>query len=192
MKLLNGTDRTKNEFRDVDPTGALGNLGAKGSQISNMGRDNYQQYGQRINTLADQLARLASGEDSLSALQLKQGTDRNVKQQMAMGQSGRGAGSPLAARLAAQNAAQLNAGLSGAQAQAGIQERSAAQNALGGLLGQARGQDLQAMIQGLNSGIDARSLIEQMRGYRFKDMLSQPTGIERGISAVGGLLKSIF
>jgi hypothetical protein len=57
----------------------------------------------------------------------------------------------MAARNAANNMARLGYGLSGQQALAGLQERQQAQQAYANLLGQARGQDVQAAPGGYNT-----------------------------------------
>ena len=92
--------------------------------------------------LFDQLRARATGQDSLSQMQLRDNLGANIRQQQAMAASARPGQGALAARSAAQQMGQMGAGLSGQQAMAGIQERQGAQNLLGGMLGQARGQDI--------------------------------------------------
>lgn len=100
--------------------------------------------------LADVLRRQMMGQDSLSAAQLRQSTDRNLAQQQAMAASARPGGGAMAARMAMQNAGRINQGLAGQQAMAGIAERQAAAQGLGGVLQGARGLD-EALAQ-FNAG----------------------------------------
>lgn len=92
--------------------------------------------------LAQQLGRLASGQDSYSAEQLRQAADANIGMQQGMMASNR-ANPAMAARMGMQNAGRINQGLAGQQSLAGIQERNTAAMGLGGLLAQGRGADEQ-------------------------------------------------
>lgn len=92
--------------------------------------------------LVGQLNKYATGQESVSQLQLRQNTDANIAQQMAMANSARPGQGAMAQRLAAQNAGMANTQLAGQAAVAGLQERQAAASQLNSLLGTARGQDL--------------------------------------------------
>ena len=92
--------------------------------------------------LVGQLNKYATGQESVSQLQLRQNTDANIAQQMAMANSARPGQGAMAQRLAAQNAGMANTQLAGQAAVAGLQERQAAATQLNSLLGTARGQDL--------------------------------------------------
>src|SRR5215831_16705283 len=115
------------------------------SRVGNvLGRDpTTDPFYQRQSALADMMQRYATGQESVSQLQLRQAADANIAQQMAMAASARPGQAQLAALTAAQNAGTINTQLAGQSALAGIQERAAAQNALSGLLGTTRGQNLQ-------------------------------------------------
>jgi hypothetical protein len=160
--------------------------------------------------LAGMLGRLARGEDSFSAQQLRANADRNISQQQALAASARPGQGAMAQRMAAQNAGRINQGLAGQQSLAGIAERQAAQGALGSLLGQARGADDQRSYQGAQLGLqqqgisDAASLgylgqglqgamaqqqggmgYEQNMLQRYLASLGQPSSGEKLLSMAG-------
>lgn len=96
--------------------------------------------GQQANI--DQLNRYATGQESVSQLQLKQNNEQLMAQQLAMAQSGRPGDVAMNARAAAQNMGTLGAGLAGQQALAGLQERQANAGLLATTLQGARAQDI--------------------------------------------------
>ena len=133
-----------------------------------------QGYGQLGNEAAAQrgfLQALASGQNSISAEQLRQGLQQNLAAQQSMAASASPMNAAMAARTAAIQSARLGAGLSGQQALAGLQERQMAQQALANMILQQRGQDLQAALgsrgnalQGYgaaNAGAPEKSWIEK-------------------------------
>jgi len=134
-----------------------------------LGRDpTTDPFYQRQSALADMMQRYATGQESVSQLQLRQAADANIAQQMAMAASARPGQAQLAALTAAQNAGTINTQLAGQSALAGIQERAAAQNALSGLLGTTRGQNLQfgsqqdqAFQQAMAQGLATSQLMQQ-------------------------------
>lgn len=95
----------------------------------------------------DYLERQARGEDSVSAMQLKQALQRNIaeNQSMAAGASPQNAAG--AARLGAILASRQASGMAGNAALAGLQERNQAQQLYAQQLAQMRGQDLNAALQ---------------------------------------------
>lgn len=118
------------------------------ARFAGRGERGYRQTGKSMDRLGHQLQRLANGQDSFSAEQLRQnlGQTQSAQQSMALGASPQN--QAMAARTAANNMSRQQAGLAGQQALAGIAERQSAQQALGGLLGRQRDQDLQAALQG--------------------------------------------
>jgi hypothetical protein len=83
---------------------------------------------------------------------------------------------------------QLGSGMSGQAALAGLQERAQAANQLGGLLGQMRGQDLQAALGGMGLQLGGLGDIERARTGRFGALMGNPTGTEALTSGLlGGL-----
>lgn len=163
QKVLEGTDRTNNEYQGIDREnynlpgfddmrdrysaladryGQRTTPQAGGAEIGRYERSGTSDFRGDQRGLVDQLRRRASGEESLSALQLKDSLGQNLRQQQALAASARPGQAGMAGRMAAQQAGQLGAGLAGQQAMAGIQERTSAQNMLGGVLQGARGQDI--------------------------------------------------
>lgn len=100
--------------------------------------------GQQADTIA-RLKGLASGQNSVSAEQLRQAAAQNQAQQLSIAAGAGGTpNAAAAARTAAIQAGRIGAGLAGQQAIAGIQERNAAANALTNALGTYGGQALSA------------------------------------------------
>jgi hypothetical protein len=165
--------------------------------------------------LVDRLRGQMNGQDSLSALQLRDATDQNIAQQRAQAASASPGNAAMMQRLAAQNIGRMNQGYGAQAAQLGIQERNAAANALAGVAQGARGQDLQhnqfnagAQLQqrgmndayaqgmtGLNLG-NAQGQLAGSMGYegqqtarRGQDLGQpvQPANWERLVSAAGSV-----
>jgi hypothetical protein len=96
-------------------------------------------------TLIQQLQDQAAGRGpSLAQMQLQKGTDQNMAQAMALGQSQRGAGAAGMLKGIQGQQAGIAQGMAGDSAMLRLQEQMAAQNALGTQLGGARGQDMGA------------------------------------------------
>lgn len=110
--------------------------------------------------LANLLQRYSTGQDSVSALQLKQASDANIANQMAMAAGARPGQAQLAGLTAAQQAGSIGTALAGQQSIAGIQERRSAQDALNSVLGATRGQDLQ--FSGQNDQAYQQALAQQL------------------------------
>lgn len=126
---------------------------------------------------ADELARFhqqnMEGQNSISALQLREAADRGMGQQMAAAAAAQPGNSAMAQRLAMINMGRIGSGLAGQQAMAGIAERNAAAQSLQGL----RGLQLQGtMTQGAHGT------------ERFKALTQTPTELENWMSGVTGLL----
>lgn len=121
---------------------------AKSSGFADQGQADYGQLGGEASAQRDYLRRLASGQDSVSAEQLRQGLAQNqaAQQSMAAGASMRDA--PGAGRTAAIQQARLGAGMAGQQSLAGLQERQSAQQALSNMILQQRQQEMNAALQG--------------------------------------------
>lgn len=135
-------------------------------------------FRQRQVGLSNLLGDLASGNQSLSQMQLRQATDRNIAQQQAL--AALNPGNVAAARGASQNAARLGAGLAGQAAQAGIAERTAAQQGLAGLLGSARGQDI-GMDQfnanlAMQQSLANQQALQNLLGLDLQNSLQQRAG----------------
>lgn len=94
----------------------------------------------------DYLRRLASGEQSVSAEQLRQANEQNLSTQRSFAASASPQNAPMAARNAMMNMNRANVGLAGQQAVAGLQERQGAQKALMDSILQQRQQDAQVAL----------------------------------------------
>ncbi len=154
--LSGGNDGAKSGIQDIyhgitdDPAAAgeaerkkkLAEQAAAAGQFAGVGEGNYNQGTADLNAQRDYLRRIASGQDSLSAMQLQQGLQQNVAAQQSMAAGASPMNGPMAARQAAMNAARLGAGMSGQAAMAGLQERRDANNALSNMMLGQRGQDV--------------------------------------------------
>lgn len=148
--------------------------------------------------LANLLMRQAQGQDSLSAEQLRQGLGQLQAQQMSTMAGARPSNAALASRTASQNMGNVGAQMAGNQAMAGIAERNAASQALGGVLGQARGQDIGAYLganqlsaQEAQNQQQAQFGREQIRANRYGTAMQSPSVGEVTLGALqgfGGLL----
>lgn len=152
-----GPNRADNEFRDINrgnfDVPQYGDLQHRqSSYLSEVNHRGVPQIGEyeraaqsgvagQQQSLADLLMRRANGQDSVSALQLRQGVDQGTAQQMAMAAGARPMSSAMAQRVAAQNAGRLTAGLAGQTALARAQEAQMAAQGLGAVLGGMRGSD---------------------------------------------------
>lgn len=101
------------------------------------------------------LRALASGQNSVSAEQLRQGQQQNLATQRAMAASANPANAAMAARTAAMNMGRIGYGLSGQQAVAGLAERNQATQNLSNLINGMRGQDVTAALGSRQNAIGA-------------------------------------
>jgi hypothetical protein len=175
-------DPTENEFRDIDPTGQYQREIDAASRFGRGGEEGFRDVGRRMLSTEGRLQRRATGQDSLSAEQLRQGLQQNIAAQRSMAASARPGGQAMAARTAAMQSGRLGAGLAGQQALAGIAERQAAESQLAQLQGQMRAQELQAALASRGAALQGYGGLEQLRAGRFGAVAGQPTGAERLMS----------
>lgn len=123
----------------------------KSAGFADQGEAGFGALGGEASAQRDYLRRLASGEDSVSAMQLKQGLARNIAENQSMAASASPQNAAGAARLGAILASRQASGMSGAAALAGIQERQAAHQGLSSMILQQRQQDLNAALQARQS-----------------------------------------
>lgn len=124
--------------------GGLANANGKFEDTYNQAANRQQSsFRGQQEELAGILKERADGRNLLSTELLRQGADRNIKQQMAMAAGARPGQVGMAMRGAAQNVGAINSGLAGQQTIAGLQEQAQAQGLLSGVLQGGRGQDLQ-------------------------------------------------
>jgi hypothetical protein len=135
-----GSGDPSNPYRN-----ALSNVGASGAgfagqQQGQLGTDTAALQSQR-----QYLMGLMSGQNSVSAEQLRQGLGQSLANQQSMAASASPQNAAMAARNAAMNMGRADYGMSGQQAIAGLQERNQAAQQLAQLNLGARGQDLQGI-----------------------------------------------
>ena len=107
-------------------------------------RGNYDRLGGQLNQQADYMQRIARGQESVSAEQLRASLGQTMAQQRSMAAGAAPQNQAMANIQASRNAMNLGSGLAGQQAVAGIQERQAAQNALTQMLMEQRAQEQSA------------------------------------------------
>lgn len=141
----------------------------------------YSDFRQNQRNYIGQLEAMFAGRGpSLAGEQLKAATDRNVKQQMGMAQSG--VGNPAAAMMAAQNnTAMLGAQASQDAAQARIQEQLNAANLLGINLHSAREAD-----EGMNRFNASQQNQFNTENYRTRAMLMGQPGASNAQAIMAG------
>lgn len=185
--LGGGTNRGDNEYRPVDPEGQLSGAAGRAGAFAGIGEQGFGDRTAAMEGVAGRLERLASGEDSYSAEQLRQALGQSMSAQQSAAQAARPGNAAMAARNAAANMARQQSGLAGRQALAGIAERNAATNALAGLYGQMRAQDLQAALGARGQELGAYGTLEGARGQRFGALTQTPTEGEQLLGAGMGL-----
>lgn len=136
---------------------ALAQNGVDARNFANQGEAGYGAMTAAATAARDYLKRLASGQESVSAEQLRQGTQQNMSAQRSMAAGAAPQNAAMAARTAAIQSARLSSGMAGQQALAGIQERQAAQQALANMILQQRGQDIQVGLGSRQNAINANS-----------------------------------
>lgn len=130
----------------MDQRNNLNTQGAAASGFANEAQANYGALTQESKQARDYLRDLASGKNSLSAEQLRQGNQQTMSAQRSMAASASPQNGPMMALAAAQNMNRASMGLAGQQAMAGIAERQAAQQGLANMISQERGQDVNAAL----------------------------------------------
>lgn len=167
---------------DRDPDDLAGGLRSQADKSSAWADESRKRVSGLTRESAANRARLqdiATGRESVSAMQLKQANQQNQAMQQSMAAGARGGNSAMAARQAAMNAGRQGAGLAGQQAIAGIQERQAAQSALSQALLGERGQDVGATNAGYGNAAGAY-------GTALGATLGQPSSGEKWLGAAAG------
>lgn len=145
---------------------AAGNIGAERINAAQIDPSQQAQFrGGQAQLVSDLQAQAAGNGPSLAQDQLRQGTDRNIAQAMALQASQRGTNAASGMRNIAQNTALANQQAAQQAATLRVQEQLAGREQLGNVLGAARGQDI-----GLAS-TDAQ-LLQQA------NMANQATGLD--------------
>lgn len=174
------------QYGQVDPDGMLGDQSRRAGGFANAAQGQFGQLGRESAESRDHLRRLASGQDSISAEQLRQSLQQNLGGQMSMAAGARPGNAAMAARTAANNAANMGAGLAGQQAMAGIAERQAAQQSLANMLMQQRQQELQAALGARGQAIQGFGAMEQARTSRYGADMGTPTAAQSLLGSIPG------
>jgi hypothetical protein len=158
--------------------------GASSSAFADKSQGQFGALGNEAAQGRDYLRRIAGGQQSISAEQLRQGLQQNMAGQRSMAAGASPGNAPMAARSAAMNMARMGSGLAGQQAVAGMQERQNAQKALQDSIMMQRQQELQASLQGRQNAISGFG-----GGTPEKSMLEQwQPVINMGIGAAGAAM----
>lgn len=178
-----------NKARQDAAFGNLNNQGGMSSVFADQGQQGYGAMTEEAKQARDYLRQLASGQNSVSAEQLRQGNQQAMSAQRSMAASASPQNSAMAARTAAQNMGRINMGLAGQQAVAGLAERNAAQQGLANMIMQQRGQDLQAALGSRQNAIGAFNNVANNTGTNTDDKrLEQKVGMTTGLfSSLGQL-----
>lgn len=147
---------THEEAKQAARAGLQGQADASG-QFAGLGEKDYLAQGKNLNTLQDMLSGLASGKDSFSAEQLRQGLGSQLSMQSSLAAGAAPQNQAMAARNASMNMGRITSGMAGNTALAGIAERQAAQQALGGILGQRMGLGAQVGLGGRQNAMGGYS-----------------------------------
>ena len=126
---------------------------AASGAFADQAQQGYGQLGQLGQQNIAALQAQASGQNSVSAEQLRQALQQNLAQQQSMAAGASPRNAAAAARTAAIQSGRLGAGLAGQQAIAGLQERNQAQQQLASAIQGMRGQDLNAALGGRQTAV---------------------------------------
>lgn len=143
-------------------------------------------------------SQMAGQGPSLAQSQLKQATDRNIRQAMAMSQQ-RGSNPFLAQRNVAQAAASAGQQAAAQSADLRSQEQLAAQQQLGAVTGQTRSADLQtqqlkdqmAQFYGAQQAADIDMAMKSRQGYNALQAQIQAAKLQSNSQLMGGALGGI-
>lgn len=171
--------------RYVDLRDQLG----RSSRFGDAGEQGFGQLGAESAGVRERLGRIATGQDSISAEQLRQGLQQNLAGMRSMAASAPPQNAAMAARTAMMTGGRQAAGMAGQQAIAGIAERQAADQSLGNMLGQQRNLELQAALGGRGQALGALGGImgDQTNRYGIQQGSQEPSGWEKALGAGMGI-----
>lgn len=144
---------------------------------------------QGINNTLGQLQALANGQNSVSALQLRQGLQQQLAGQQSMAAGASPQNQLMAARNAASNMMNLGSGLAGQQALAGLQERNAAWGQMAGLQQAQAQMNLQGALGGYNAATGAYGAAMQNPPQTWQQQYLPLIG--SGLSAGGSTIQGL-
>jgi uncharacterized phage infection (PIP) family protein YhgE len=138
--IADESQSAKNLRDDLNETGQAAN------QFAEYNQGGVQALDVESQALRDAMRRRASGQDSFSSEQLRQGLQQNLNAQRSAAASASPQNAAMASRAAMNNMNRAGIGMSGQAAMAGIQERAAAEQALARMMMEQRGQSMQGAI----------------------------------------------
>ncbi len=188
--LLGGGPARTSSFGEIDPTGQLGHQSSEAGKFGQYGAQGYKNMTGELQGDRAYLQGLRSGQNSLSAEQLRQGLEQQQGQLQSMAASARPANAASAARTAMIQSGRAGSAMSGNAAMAGIAERNAAAQTLAGLNLQQRQQDVGAALGGQSNAIQGYGALEQARTGRYAADMGTPSNTEvllGGLSGAAGL-----
>jgi hypothetical protein len=173
------SDSSKEKRNDLNLQGAESSAFADDAQTSFLGMRG------AMDAQRAQLGDIASGKDSLSGEQLRQGLQQNLSTQRSMAASAAPRDAAMAARTAAIQGGRMGYGMSGQAALAGIQERASARDQLTRMLMEQRQQELQAALQARQNAISGYGGVtpEQSGLEKMQPLINAGIGI--GSAALG-------
>lgn len=139
----------------TDQRGQLVGQGNEAAGLANSATDDYRTLGGEAGGERDYLRQLASGQQSVSAEQLRQGLQQNLAGQRSLAAGAAPQNAAMAARTAAIQSGRIGSGMAGQQAVAGLQERQMAHQQLIDAIMKQRQQELQATLGSRQSAIGA-------------------------------------
>lgn len=148
--------------------------GGAASGFADQGQAGFAALGNEAAARRDYLRRIASGENSISLEQLRQGMQQGQNAQMSMAASATPQNAAMAARNAANNMSRLGYGMSGQAAVAGMQERRDAEAALAAMTLQQRQQDLNAALGSRVNATSAYGSVTPAPGTPSGLQMAQP------------------
>lgn len=171
------------DFGDSDAEKArkagLAEQAAAAGDFAAVGERGYRDMSSESRRQRNYLRRLASGEESISAEQLRQGLQRNLSTQMSFAAAGPPSSAAARARQASINAGRAASGMAGNASMAGIAERQSANQALANMILQQRQQDLSAALGSRSNSIT---------GYGGGNQQPEKSGIEK----YGPMIAALF
>jgi hypothetical protein len=170
-----------NKARQDQMIQGLDNQAGMSQWFADQAQNNYGAAGAEAQQARDYLRRIASGQESLSREQLRQGMQQNRAAQQSFAASAAPQNQAMAAITGANNMAKAGYGMSGQAALAGIQERQGAQQALNQAILGARGQDLQAALGSRQNAINAYGGMGAPSANPDDKKLQQITGVTQGL-----------
>jgi len=188
--IATGPFERESQYSEIDPGGKLGGQAQQSSNFADLSQGNFGSLGKEAGAERSYLRRLASGQDSVSAEQLRQGLQQNIAGQMSMAASARPGMAPMAARAAMMNAGRAASGMAGQQALAGLQERQMAHQGLANMLMQQRQQELQAALQSRQNALSGYGGIVAAGTGRYGADKGTPTGAETLLGGLGSFARA--